>query len=88
MLDGTHYFECQCGADEHLMRITIDKDPHDPGIYAHFFLDSYRPWHQRLWDATKYVFGYRCKYGHFGEWILRDEDAERLKVLLEDYLNR
>jgi len=26
MLDGTHYFECACGSDEHTIRFTLDKE--------------------------------------------------------------
>lgn len=49
MLDGTHYFECGCGADEHTIRFTLDKDKEDSGIYASIYLSQYRSWWKRAW---------------------------------------
>jgi len=82
MLDGTEYFECQCGSDEHTLRFTLSLD--DPAyIYTSVFLGSY-PWGwRRIWTGIKYLFGYKCKYGHWDCFMLRPEDAARLRSLLD-----
>lgn len=85
MLNGTYFFECDCGSDEHILRFTLDT--HDEHvIYAHVFLNQHRNIFERIWIAIKYIFGYKCKYGHWDEWILREEDALRLKAMVEDFL--
>lgn len=82
MLDGTHFFECACGSDEHTLRFTLDKK--DGEIFTSVHLNNWLPWYERLWRATKYVFGYKCRYGHWDCWIMRSEDAGKLMALLEE----
>ena len=81
MLDGTEFFECACGGDEHTLRFIVDTK--DKELYASVYLNNYRSIWQRVWVAVKYVFGYKCKYGHWDNWILNPEDAVRLKQMLE-----
>lgn len=86
MLDGSYFFECACGSDEHVLRFTLDKDPEDPGIYTSIFLNADYRWYQRLAVAMRYVLGYKCKYGHWDTWILCKEDAKSLIAMLEDFI--
>lgn len=79
----TEYFECSCYSPEHTLRFMLHS-PEDPEIFVHVFLGP-DPLFKRIWNAIKYVFGYRCRYGHFDEFILRPEDAERLIALLQEY---
>lgn len=85
MLDGSYFFECQCGSDEHTLRFTLDKE--DGEILVHSFLADHGFW-KRLWMGLKYICGYKCKYGHFGEWIMRKEDADKLTEMLERFKER
>jgi hypothetical protein len=85
MLDGSHYFECACFSDEHTLKFTLDKDEEDPEIYTTVFLRHWNPWYRRVWIAIKYVFGYKCKYGHFDCFIMQPDDAKRLKGILEEF---
>ena len=78
----THYFECQCGGDEHMLKFVVD----DEDFYLNVFLNQYRGFFHRLWIAIKYVFGYKCKYGHWDSWMLRPEDVQRLKGLLDKHV--
>jgi hypothetical protein len=87
MLDGTHYFECRCGSSEHTLRFTLDKDPEDPSIYADVYLNQYRTWWKRFWVGVKYIFGYRCKYGHWDNWILVRSDAQRLRDMCDEFIS-
>lgn len=89
MLDGTYYFECQCGSDEHTLKFTLDKggDACDDvaEIYTSVFLNAWEPWYRRAWSAIKYTFGYKCKYGHWDCWILRNEEAGKLRAMLDEF---
>ena len=86
MLDGTHFFECSCGGDEHTIKFTLCKDPDDFCIYVSVFLDQYNPLWKRIWLGIKYIFGYKSRYGHFGCWEMRDDDAKRLKDMCDEFL--
>lgn len=81
-MEKPEYFECQCSSLEHTLRFWFDDDESFPCVYASVFLDE-APWHRRLWMGLKYIFGYKSRYGHFGEFMLRPEDADRLIAVLE-----
>ena len=76
----TEYFECDCHDNEHLLRFSIwyDEDVPECEIYAHFFLNTHG-FFKRIWIALKYVFGYKCRYGHWNEWIISRDDTEKLR---------
>ena len=76
-----HYIECDCTNDEH--RIVITKFDDDGEIYVHYFLEQRKNIWERIKIAVKYIFGYKCKYGHFGETVLSKKEIERLKTFLE-----
>lgn len=82
----TEFFECVCGADEHTLRFKLDAyDPKDVELYTSVFLNHYRSFFKRLWVAIKYLFGYKCRDGHWDCTMLKLEDADRLIKLLEEY---
>lgn len=89
MLDGTHYIECDCNSNEHVLRFTIDLDENDeypmPHVYTSLFLNQYRPWYARIWVALKYVFGYNCKYGHWDCTSLAVDKVNNLRDLLNQF---
>ena len=76
-MNESEYFECRCSSPEHTLRFSYDEDEDFPCVYVHVFLSN-GPWYKRVWDALKYVFGYKCRYGHFDEFLLRLEDCDRL----------
>lgn len=84
MIKDKHaYFECHCRSPEHLLQFWMDEeDP--PMLYAHVFLGE-DPWWKRIWNAVKYVFGYKCRYGHFDEFLLNPKDCDRFIYLLQHY---
>ncbi len=84
MLDGTHYFECRCGSDEHTVRFTVDKEEGE--IYTSIFLSQHRSILKRIFVGIKYVLGYRCSHGHWGNWILEEDDAKRLRDMCEEII--
>lgn len=85
MLDGSYFFECRCYTEEHTLRFTLDKKDHE--IYTSVFLNDWMPLYKKIWTAIKYVFGYKCRYGHWDCWIMQAEDAKRLRDMLDDFIN-
>jgi hypothetical protein len=81
MLDGTEFFECSCGSDEHTLRFVLNLDEKE--IYTSVFLNDYRNIFKRVWTALKYICGYKSRYGHWDCFNLRPEDADRLRALLD-----
>lgn len=73
------YLECSCGTPEHTVRFLKDEN----FLYMTFFLSN-APWHRRIVNALKYVFGYKCRYGHFDEVVLGEEEVQKLiNILVE-----
>lgn len=81
-MDDPEYFECRCHSPEHTLRFWFDDDEEYPCVYASVFLGSV-PWPRRVWLGIRYIFGYNCRYGHFDEFLLRAEDADRLIAIAE-----
>jgi hypothetical protein len=83
MLDGSYFIECDCGSEEHTLRFTIDAE--SDTIYTSVYLHQWRHWWKRMWIAIKYVFGYKCKYGHWDCTSMGYEQVEELKSCLLKY---
>lgn len=69
---------CACSSDEH--QIIIHKD--DDIVYCSVHLVNL-PFFTRLWNAIKYIFGYKCKYGNFEEFILSKKHVDSLKNVVK-----
>lgn len=81
-MEKPEYLECRCSTPEHTLRFWFDDDKDFPCVYVSVFLEEY-PWYRRLWLGLKYIFGHKCRYGHFSEFMLRPEDADRLASIAE-----
>lgn len=77
----TEFFECACFSDEHTLKFSYDPDENE--LYTSVYLNQYRSIWRRIWVAIRYVCGYRTKYGHWDCFILRPEDAARLRSLVD-----
>lgn len=71
---------CECSSREH--QIIIQQDTDDNLIYCHIHLVKDGFW-RRLKAGLKYIFGYKCKYGQWEEFILKPEHANQLRELSE-----
>ncbi len=81
------YFECKCFGEEHVLRFTLDDATYeDREIYVSMFLNPDYRWWRRIWSALRYLFGKKCNYGHFDVWLMRDEDAKRLRTMLDEFI--
>ena len=74
---------CQCSSSEHQIIFSIFDDFDDPEVFASIHLVPEYHWWKRVWNAIKYIFGYRCKYGHFEEFIFRPEDWRKLDKVVK-----
>lgn len=83
----TEYFECQCFSTEHVLRFifAVDEKAGDPEVYTEVFLNPWEPWYKRVWKAVKYIFGYKCRYGHWDCTNLKPKDVVRLRKLCQEF---
>lgn len=69
---------CTCNSQEHCIHISHDKE--DNLLYLSIFLKE-QPFFERLILGIQYIFGYKCKFGHFDEIILSSEHVPQLEEL-------
>ncbi len=74
------YLECSCYSPEHRLVFVYDEEENE--IYVSVFLSQYRNFFKRIWIGIKYVFGYKCRFGHFDEFILSLDDKEKLTKIV------
>tara|TARA_B100001059_G_C17530995_1_gene425527 strand:- start:20 stop:313 length:294 start_codon:yes stop_codon:yes gene_type:complete len=76
----SEYFDCKCNDIDHVLRFTYDDV--DKELYCEINLNSELTFCQRFIRAFKYLFKFKTKYGYYSNWILKDDDIERLEELL------
>lgn len=75
-------FICQCNNTEHQLIFSHFEDDEDREVYVSVHLTpEYSIW-KRIWMAIKYIFGYKCRYGHFDEFIFKKSDADKLQKVV------
>jgi hypothetical protein len=52
-------------------------DEEDNNVYCHIHLVQHGFW-KRLKAGLKYIFGYKCRFGQWDEFIFKAEDSEKL----------
>ena len=83
MINSIHFpilFKCDCSSDEH--QIIVEVDTVENMLFCHIHLQK-RPFLKRIWMGLKYIFGYHCRYGHWEEFIWKQEDAPLIKALAD-----
>lgn len=73
---------CTCNHVEH--QIILIKDKEDDEVYFTYHLSQKGNIFKRIITAVKYVFGFRSKFGDFGEVILDRKTQDELI----DYLKK
>lgn len=68
-------FVCECSSAEH--QIVFDYDKEDNLVYCHIHLANHSLWN-RIKQGIKYILGYKCRYGHWDEFIWKIEHADKL----------
>lgn len=80
MSEKYELFICQCENTEHQLIFSYDKEL--KCVYASVHLIPESNFWKRIKYAIKYIFGYRCKYGHFDEFIFKTEDTDKLQSIV------
>jgi hypothetical protein len=71
---------CTCGSNEHQIILTYFDDEDDI-VYVSIHLASKSFW-ERVILGMKYIFGYKCKYGHWEEFYMGKQEAEQLQKFI------
>ena len=77
-MEKKEVFFCACEKSEHQLVVRWFDDEKPSVVYCEVHLAELPPL-KRLWLGIKYIFGYKSKYGHFQEFIFKNEDAYRLQ---------
>lgn len=72
---------CDCFSAEHNVQIVIDEEHKE--LTLEVYLHQYRSLWERIKVAVKYIFGYKCQYGHWDCFNFRKEDLVKIKNVLE-----
>ena len=77
---------CKCESAEHQLifkgvKFMVDEEEKH-WVFVTTHLAPSRFW-SRLWHGLRYIFGYRCKYGHFDEVILTEDHVEKLENVVK-----
>jgi hypothetical protein len=83
------YLVCECYDMEHMFRLTYlpDEKDVDRVLYLETHLRTWKNIFQRYWEAVKYFWGYKSRYGEFDEILLGKEKAIELIKFLQEYLD-
>lgn len=76
------FVTCKCTSPDHLVRFTYE--PEDRELYVTVHLAPL-PFHKRLWNAVRYVFGRRSRYGDHEEVLVPEHSAIQILELLTRY---
>lgn len=82
-LNNEEILICACHSVEH--QIVIQKDEEDKVLYCSIHLLPL-PWYKRIVNGIKYIFGYRCKYGDFDEFLFDKKHITKLNQMV-NFLN-
>jgi len=85
MSDNLHLI-CSCGLDEHQITFSMDDymDDYAPEFYISYHLQS-DSFLKRIKNAFKHIFGFKSRYGDFGNMLLTLKDADEIIDFLQKY---
>ena len=83
-LKDIEFMLCDCESIDH--QIILKKDEELSYIYMTIHLKPFT-WYKRIVNGIKYIFGYRCAYGDFDEFILSHKHADTLRKMA-DFLSK
>lgn len=76
-------FICTCSDVEHQIIMSYFNDDSYPYVYCSIHLAPEWNILKRIRNAVRYIFGHRCAYGDFEEFIFKPEDADRLQSVVD-----
>lgn len=78
-MDKDLFLICECKNIEHLVRFTRFEDM----MFMEVHLVKLPFW-KRVIHAIKYIFGYKCRYGDFDEFIFQSTDWDKLQDIANE----
>jgi len=78
---------CNCGWHEH--QAWLSYHPDDELGWGEVYLTTHlvpRGFFRRLWDAIRYIVGYRSRFGHFDEICISIEMATEIRDFLDSFI--
>ena len=81
--------ECRCSDTSHIMEFRFyDWGDDDPELYVHVQLNQRYRFFARCWNALKYIFGKRSRFGdgHWDEGSISPKSAKEVRKLLDDFI--
>lgn len=85
VLNNEEILICACNSIEH--QIVVQKDDDEKVLYCSIHL-SPLPWHKRIVNSIKYIFGHRSCYGDFDEFIFDEKHIDKLEKMVFFLKNR
>lgn len=83
------FFVCECSTAQHTLRFQLIywPPPHEHlSLTALTYLNQFRGFWSRLWVAVKYTFKLAPEGGGiFDEWLMLEQDSDRLIAMLQRY---
>jgi len=81
------YLTCGCFEFAHTIKFMYweEEDRSQNEVYISYHLDT-QGFFRRLWRGIKYIFGYKCRYGEFGDTIIYKNQASQLRDFLDKYI--
>jgi hypothetical protein len=73
-------FICECHSLEHMVAFWYDD--FDKNVHLEVHLTN-RGFFRRIWIGIKYIFGYKCRYGEWDSFIVKPNDAQKIKKWLD-----
>ena len=75
---------CSCNSTEHQIVFLpwVDSEMKYKEVYVHVHLVK-RPFWDRLKYGLNYIFGHRCRYGAFDEFIFDKDNVQKLKEVIK-----
>ena len=74
-------FICACSSLEHQMFFWYDSEGDILYVESHL---SSRNFRRRLWYGIRYIFGRKCNFGAWDEFLLNEESRNKLQTFLNN----
>jgi hypothetical protein len=74
---------CACTSPEHIILLTGYPEYHT--VYCNIHLNKL-PFFKRVIHAIKYIFGYRCRYGDFEEFLITENNKDKIINFINKYI--
>ena len=79
-MNNTNILICECGSTEHQIVYSYDEEYNEVDCSIH--LSNYNGFLWRLKLAVKYLFGYKCVFGHWDNFHLGEDHIEQLEEIV------